>query len=302
MTSPKPFRRSDALSSGLSDSEIRRGLRTGALERVAPGIYLDGPTAEGLDAIERHRIRARTTGAGLPDGSAISHVSAAVLHGLALWRPDLSRVHVSRDGKSGGRRGTGRHLHVVQLGADDVVEVDGVPCTSIARTVADLACTAPIDEVVIAGDSALAGKPALRVALAEALESRGRRQGIARARRVIAFLDGRSESPGESLSRLRMDQIGLPAPALQEVVHTPEGEFVARTDFYWKEHRIVGEFDGMGKYGGDGPDVFRREKLREDALRDLGFHVVRWTWAELSRFDVVRARFERAVERARRDQ
>jgi very-short-patch-repair endonuclease len=81
-------------------------------------------------------------------------------------------------------------------------------------------------------------------------------------------------------------------------VHTPEGEFVARTDFYWKEHRIVGEFDGMGKY--DGPDVIRREKLREDALRDLGFQVFRWTWAELSRFDVVRARFERAIERARR--
>ncbi|WP_132474689.1 type IV toxin-antitoxin system AbiEi family antitoxin domain-containing protein [Rhodococcus sp. SMB37] len=300
MTSPKPFRRSDALSSGLSDSEIRRALRTGELERLAPGIYLDGPTAEGLDATERHRIRARTTGEGLPDGSAISHVSAAVLHGLTLWRPDLSRVHVSRDGTSGGRRGTGRHLHVVHLGAGDVVEVDGVPCTSIARTVADLACTAPIDEVVIAGDSALARNPSLRAALAETFESLGRRQGIAAARRVIAFLDGRSESPGESLSRLRMEQIGLPAPSLQEVVHTPEGEFVARTDFYWKEHRIVGEFDGMGKYGSASPDVFRREKLREDALRDLGFHVIRWTWAELSRFDVVRARFERAIVRARR--
>lgn len=299
MTSPKPFRRSDALSSGLSDSEIRRGLRTGELERLAPGIYLDGPTAEGLDATERHRIRARTTGEALPDGTAISHVSAAVLHGLALGRPDLSRVHVSRDGTSGGRRSIGRHLHVVQLG-DDVVQVDGVPCTSLARTVADLSCTASVDEVVIAGDSALARNPSLRAALAEALEYRGRRQGIAAARRIIAFLDGRSESPGESLSRLRMEQIGMPAPSLQEVVHTPEGEFVARTDFHWKEHRIVGEFDGMGKYGGDGPDVLRREKLREDALRDLGFHVIRWTWAELSRFDVVRARFERALVRARR--
>ncbi|MGN5236398.1 type IV toxin-antitoxin system AbiEi family antitoxin domain-containing protein [Rhodococcus sp. SJ-3] len=159
MTSPKPFRRSDALSSGLSDSEVRRALRTGELERLAPGIYLDGPTAEGLDAIERHRIRAHTTGTGLPDGTAISHVSAAVLHGLALWRPDLSRIHVTRDGRSGGRRGAGRHVNVVQLGADDVVQVDGVPCTTIARTVADLACTAPIDEVVIAGDSALAGNP-----------------------------------------------------------------------------------------------------------------------------------------------
>ncbi|MCK0090464.1 type IV toxin-antitoxin system AbiEi family antitoxin domain-containing protein [Rhodococcus sp. F64268] len=301
MTSLIPFRRGDALSAGLSDSEIRRGLRTGELERLAPGIYLDGRTADGLDAIERHRIRARTTGEGLPDGSAISHVSAAVLHGLPLWRPDLSRVHVSRDGTSGGRRSIGRHLHVVQL-CDDVVQVEGVPCTSLARTVADLACTAPVDEVVIAGDSALARDPSLRSALAETLECRGRRQGIAAARRVIAFLDGRSESPGESLSRLRMEQIGLPAPSLQEVVRTPEGEFVARTDFYWKEHRIIGEFDGMGKYRDDAPDVFRREKLREDALRDLGFQVIRWTWAELSRFDVVRARFERAVGRARGDQ
>jgi hypothetical protein len=53
------------------------------------------------------------------------------------------------------------------------------------------------------------------------------------------------------------------------------------------EFRTLGEFDGKIKYGrllkpGEQPgDVVWREKLREDALRRLGWEVVRWTWAEL---------------------
>jgi hypothetical protein len=66
-------------------------------------------------------------------------------------------------------------------------------------------------------------------------------------------------------------------------------ELGVRTDFYWEEFRTVGEFDGKAKYGRDlrpgqdpGEAVYR-EKRREDALRDLGLQVVRWTWDELSR-------------------
>src|SRR5690606_25157426 len=90
---------------------------------------------------------------------------------------------------------------------------------------------------------------------------------------------------------------------LQRELFTPDGVFVARVDFFWEELGIVGEFDGMGKYGAGDPrstaDSVRREKLREDAIRNLGFEVVRWTWPELFRFDVVADRFARAVERAR---
>ena len=92
----------------------------------------------------------------------------------------------------------------------------------------------------------------------------------------------------------------MPSPILQQEIRTPSGLFVGRADFYWEDEGVVGEFDGMGKYDDGGIEAVRREKRREDALRDLGFEVVRWTWPELFRFDVVRARFDRAVARARR--
>ncbi|MBS9375671.1 type IV toxin-antitoxin system AbiEi family antitoxin domain-containing protein [Rhodococcus sp. B50] len=292
----QPILRADALTTGLSDTEIRRALRNGELERLEPGVYIADTS---LDDLDRYRMRVRSVGARLSADTVTSHESAAVLHGLALWKPDLTRVHVSRDRCGGGRRTASRHLHVAPLPTDDRSEVDGVSCTSMARTVVDLACTLDFDEAVIAGDSAAARQPGFTEALARCLAESGPRTGIAAARRLATFVDGRSESPGESLSRVRMQEFGMPSPILQKEIRTTGGLFVGRADFYWEEG-VVGEFDGMSKYDEGGIEAVRREKRREDALRDLGFEVIRWTWPELFRFDVVRARFDRAVTRARR--
>jgi hypothetical protein len=67
---------------------------------------------------------------------------------------------------------------------------------------------------------------------------------------------------------------------------------------------VVGEFDGLIKYGallraGDDPSrAVIREKLREDAIRDAGWRVVRWVWSELDPFDAVAARIRRRLERS----
>ena len=87
---------------------------------------------------------------------------------------------------------------------------------------------------------------------------------------------------------------GLPAPELQrEIV----GAFV---DFAWPAFRTVGEFDGRVKYGkylrpGQDPaDAVVAEKIREDRIRDEGWRVVRWVWADLEDFRVVAHRLRRA--------
>ena len=93
---------------------------------------------------------------------------------------------------------------------------------------------------------------------------------------------------------------GLPPPTLQHEVP----ELRAVTDFYWEEFRTVGEFDGKVKYGrslrpGEDPgEAVYREKRREDALRDLGLKVVRWTWDELGTFTAPADRLRRAFARA----
>ena len=82
-----------------------------------------------------------------------------------------------------------------------------------------------------------------------------------------------------------------------------EGELC---DFCWKEQRTVGEFDGKIKYGrpigpGEKPeDAVFREKIREDRIRDLGWEVVRWTWADLEDPRLLVTRLQRAFSRGLR--
>jgi hypothetical protein len=124
--------------------------------------------------------------------------------------------------------------------------------------------------------------------------------GIRRAGRVVAFADPSSESPGESLSRVAIAAGGLPAPRTQAWVGSADEE-IGRVDFLWAEERTVGEFDGRVKYGN--PTALWAEKLGEDRMRDAGFEVVRWTWAEASgdfggAASRIRAAFARAARRS----
>lgn len=104
---------------------------------------------------------------------------------------------------------------------------------------------------------------------------------------VLDFADGDAESPGESLSRVRILVMGFPAPELQRCFTDARGT-IGRADFYWPGVRLVGEFDGAVKYskpeflrGRTPSQVVIDEKLREDRLRALGLGVVRWTWNDL---------------------
>ena len=67
----------------------------------------------------------------------------------------------------------------------------------------------------------------------------------------------------------------------QAEIRDAEGGFVARVDFLFKEQRTVVEFDGLAKYA-ERSDLIR-EKAREDALRALGYSVVRITWVDLAK-------------------
>ena len=95
----------------------------------------------------------------------------------------------------------------------------------------------------------------------------------------------------------------MPPEELQLEIVGPGGSFVGRVDFAWPCLGIVGEFDGRVKYGRglepgrDLADVLWREKLREDRLRDLGWQVVRWVWADLQDPRALHERLRRAVER-----
>ena len=171
-----------------------------------------------------------------------------MLHGLPVWSAAVDRVHVTRNRRGSGARRAVVHVHGAPLAASEIILIDGMPVTSLARTVLDLARTLPMTQAVAAGDHGLT--LGLRSHELDAgLVSMKRWPGIRAAWRVIQFLDVRSESVGESVSRVRLMEEGLPEPEPQHEIFGPDGRLIARVDFHWKEHQTVGEFDGKTKYG-----------------------------------------------------
>lgn len=290
----------DLLARGYTPDEIARETRRGGLVRLRRGAFLL-PDEVAADPVEHHRLLIGATVPLLAPGAVLSHRSAAVLHGLPVWQDALDHVEVTRTSGSGNRRGH-VHVHVAPLGAGEVVEVAGVTVTSPARTVVDLGRSVPLAQAVAAGDAALrSGLPPRE--LAAVLELAAGRRGVGAARRAVALLDPRSESAGESTSRVVLVDLGLAPSDLQHDVQDAAGRLVGRADFAWEQQRTLGEFDGRVKYGallrpGERiEDAVWREKRREDALRDLGWQVVRWTWADLMQPQVLTGRLLRAFAR-----
>ncbi|MFD0365442.1 hypothetical protein ACFQZZ_28735 [Nocardia sp. GCM10030253] len=196
-------------------------------------------------------------------------------------------------------------MHTGTIASDEQIELNGLHVTSAARTIVDLARTVPFEQAIVVGDAALRMSTTTRDELAEQLDRARHRSGRPAAQRVVDFLDGRSESVGESRSRVALRQSDLPAPELQARIIGLDATTMARVDFLWPELGVIGEFDGMVKYhkemrGDRLPEqVVIEEKAREDALRALGWIVVRWTWQDLEHPSPFRARLAAAADIAR---
>jgi hypothetical protein len=288
-------------AAGYNYYEVRRLLRAGDLSPVRRGAYVVGQLPERAEA--RHRLAVLAAVRELDAEAVVSHVSAAVLHGLPTWTIPLARVHVTKSRPDHGRRSRSVHVHPAHLDPTEIVMVDGIAVTSVARTVIDAARGATFEQAVVVTDAALAIGLVTRDELARALGNLARRRGVSLARRAVEFADGRAESVGESRSRVAIARAGLPAPRLQWPVRRPNGTLIGRVDFAWLDYGVIGEFDGEIKYGrllrpDQSPgDVVFEEKLREDELRTEAWEVVRWTWPELAAFAAVATRWHRAQTR-----
>lgn len=297
----------DLYARGFSTDEIRRMVRRGELARVRRGAYArERPgvvdPSDPYDLRTPHLRLIAGTEAQLHPRAVLSHGSAAAVWKLPLFPTMVSHVHLTRDRRGGGVRRSVVFVHGSPVRDEDRVLIDGVAVTSLARTTVDLARTQAYDRAVAIADGACAAG-ADPAHLAEAIDQARRWYGAPQARRVLDFADPRSESVGESFSRIRLHELGLPSFELQFEVFDADGYLLGRCDFAWPEHKTLGEFDGRVKYGrlrhpGETEaDAVHREKLREDALRDHGWQVVRWVWDDLRRPQVIGERLRRAFAR-----
>jgi hypothetical protein len=213
-----------------------------------------------------------------------SHESAAYLHGIDLLRPTgstIPRVTLTRSPQERDRSSRdGALIRVAKLPDDHITTVLGVPVTTVARTVMDIARTTGFMGGVVAADFALHNRVAIMVELAIILEDCAQWRGIAQARRVLDFADGRAESALESVARVRFAQHQIPPPALQVNIRGAQG-FIGRADFCWDEYRTIGEADGALKYEDQGRDRARAQLARDEKFHDAGWGTFHFTWREI---------------------
>lgn len=297
------FSRRQAFDCGYSPDHVKHLLRTREWLRLRTGVYTEAKTYLALDEVARYLVRIHAAALVLRRSAVLSHTSAVALHGFALWHCDLSVVHFSRTRRGGSRREAGIDHHRAHLPPEHVQERDGLLVTVPARSVVDTATICSFESAVVLADSALHAGQVTHASLEAALAAVRGSPGSHKVGRVIALADGLAESPGESRCRVLFKAQNLPMPELQVPILDGAGVLVGRVDFLFREQRIIVEFDGQMKYGlgpGAPVDDLFAEKVREDKLRELGYEIVRITWADLA--DPVRtaARIRAAFARAKR--
>lgn len=264
---------------GWTMYDITKALRSGVLVRVKRGVYAPG----GAMSVREAHVRLVRAVAEQSANSVISHVSAAVLHGLPVRNAALNRVHVTRPDTGHGKTSAHQQLHLRPLDDGEVVVRDGVRVTSLERTIVDLARSEPFGWAVSAADAALRlglKRPVLQEAAFGLRHVPGRTKAVG----VVAFADAKAESPLESWSRVSIARAGFPAPMLQWEVRDADGEWCATTDFGWPNHGVVGEADGKGKYddqlasGRSGADLVMTAQRRDETIRHSGWRVSHWGW------------------------
>jgi predicted transcriptional regulator of viral defense system len=269
---------------GLTTSQFRQMIRSGELVRVRRGVYTTERHAAAVKdkPAAQHALQVAAAVSRQSTGGAVaSHQSAAQIHGIDLIeKPGEGVVWLTRaPGRYRESQASGIRYHAAALPQEHVTELLGVRVTTAARTVLDLARTLPYTEGVAAADSALHKRLVTKPELARLLKEFDRWPGITKARRVVDFSDELAESVLESAARVAFAQFGLPAPQLQTDIYDDKFRLIGRADFLWEDQRTVGEADGMAKYeeaGREGAQIRRDIRLRE-----VGYKVVHFTWAEL---------------------
>lgn len=247
---------------GWSKKVISGRERSGLLRRVHRGVYLVGPLVT-----PQTTAMAATIASG-PE-ALLGHYPAAVVWGLRP--PRDGPMHVTLPHGAHSRPGIQVHRAILHPG--DRTRHLGVPITSPARTLLDLAATEPIAELDRALNEARIGRLVSARSLDEQFSRYPTHRGTAalkEAQQTEPHLT-RSEAERRTLDLIR--QAGLPRPEVNAQVEGYE------VDLVWRERELVVEIDGYAFHSARA--AFERDRRRDQQLVAAGYRTIRVTWRQL---------------------
>jgi hypothetical protein len=212
--------------------------------------------------------------------TAASVRAAAELHELRLARRGW--IDVTTPGAPGHRR-PGIRLHSgMTLTPQDIATIDGIPCTTLARTLLDVADDATTRELERALDAAAQRRTLDATAIADVLGRCGAgRRGAPRLRAVLG-----DHVAGSTITRNDLEEAflaiaraaGHPPDAVNAWIAWPQGGG-AEGDFVWHQQRLVVEVDGRDPH--TTRRAFEHDRHRDQQLALLGHRVIRFTWRQV---------------------
>jgi Protein of unknown function (DUF559)/Transcriptional regulator, AbiEi antitoxin len=258
---------------GLSARAVQHRAARGRLHRVHRAVY----------AVGRSQItgRGHWMAAVLACGprAALSHRSGAGLRGL--WQDNRRWADVSLPSSSARpRKGIEVHRSLT-LSAEDITIIDGIPCTTVARTLVDLGDVVPRRAVEKAVEQAEVLQLFDLRAVHRAIERAGPRRGAGILLSVLENLCGptltASELEEAFLALCR--EAGLPTPEVNVWMTLGDGSAI-KVDFLWRRERLAIETDGH-RFHRTGQSR-ERDTRRDVLLRLAGFEPVRFTGRQVA--------------------
>jgi very-short-patch-repair endonuclease len=263
---------------GFQDGAISHAVATGRLHRVFHGAYALGHGRIG----QRARLMAATLACG--KSAFVSHRSAADLLELIDKGPVVIDVIAP---PSRGRGIDGIYLHRVRPPRlEETGTVAGIPCTSPARTLVDLAGTVGEWTLRSAFERAAQRRMLDISAIEASIDPRRRGMKVLlelidewRGAALLLEKRGKLKSPLEAKVLPLLARRDLPPPLFNAPVRIADGRI--EVDFLWSDRRFVLEADSREFHGT--ALAFERDRWRDRELMRAGYSVLRVTHREAER-------------------
>ena len=263
--------RQQLLEAGWSEEEVEWRIRKGRLHRVHLGVYSVG------HRLITHEGRWMAAVLACGTGTVLCHWSAA-----ALWRirPN-SRTRIDVTVPHPSRSTPQIRRHISQLPRDERTIEQGIPVTSVPRTILDLAATEPSDLIENLLREMEFRELWDRLSLWDLIDRYPGRRGTRKVRLALERL--KSEPPGRKRSKLEerfapfLRRHRLPLPRFNDWISLGEKRY--RVDCHWPGSGQIVELDGWE--GHRTRSGFREDRARDRILRVAGYSVTRLTWAQL---------------------
>jgi hypothetical protein len=261
--------RRELLAAGVGSRVIENALASGRLHRQYEGVYAVG--RPDLSVLGKRRAIVLACG----DRATLGRRSAAGAWGI---RPDNGSRWEVVIPPNARREPKAPVLPLrFRLAADEVTTLDGIPITTLARTILDLAAVVPVHHLRRAIERAVQLELFDGAQVNALLARHPRRPGTPKLRALLADFRAHGMTMTASDGEAAMLQIcidfGLPRPLVNR---TDDGREV---DFRWPAQRLIVEIDGYGPHSG-------RRAFAADRAKDRQALAAGWRTARFTAYEV----------------